>query len=105
MPVAPIIASAAFEHFLGGAAWRAQSLSMTLAPGNYFLMFSHGNSGGAEPFGGAWGADDYYLGLDNVSLEAAAVPEPPTVIANALLLLPFAASTVRLLRRRFAQGA
>jgi hypothetical protein len=33
---------------------------------------------------------------------AAPVPEPTTLIAGALLLLPFGASTLRILRRRTA---
>jgi hypothetical protein len=33
------------------------------------------------------------------SFEETAVPEPTTIIAGALLLLPFGASTVRILRK------
>lgn len=40
----------------------------------------------------------YGAALDNVSLVA--VPETSTVIAGALLLLPFGASTFRILRKR-----
>jgi hypothetical protein len=40
---------------------------------------------------------DRVIDLDNVSLVA--VPEPATIISGALLLLPFGASTVRILRR------
>ena len=36
-----------------------------------------------------------YIGLDNVSV----VPEPTTMVAGALLLLPFGASTLRILRK------
>jgi hypothetical protein len=32
----------------------------------------------------------------------AAVPEPTTLIAGALLLLPFGASTIRILRKKVA---
>jgi hypothetical protein len=39
-----------------------------------------------------------FIGLANVSV----VPEPTTMIAGALLLLPFGASTLRVLRRRTA---
>ncbi|MGH7972845.1 MAG: hypothetical protein ACREIC_29370, partial [Limisphaerales bacterium] len=39
-----------------------------------------------------WGAV-----IDNVVLTA--VPEPATILAGALLLLPFGASTIRILRR------
>jgi hypothetical protein len=38
--------------------------------------------------------------LDNISLTA--VPEPTTMIAGALLLLPFGASTIRILRKKVA---
>jgi choice-of-anchor C domain-containing protein len=47
----------------------------------------------STPAGTAWGA-----ALDNVSLVA--VPEPTTMIAGGLLLLPFAASTLRVLRKK-----
>jgi hypothetical protein len=40
---------------------------------------------------------DNVIDLDNVSLTA--VPEPTTMIAGALLLLPFGASTIRIVRR------
>jgi hypothetical protein len=43
------------------------------------------------------GADNQkYIGLDNVDVEA--VPEPATVIAGLLLLLPFGASALRIIR-------
>lgn len=47
----------------------------------------------STPSGTAWGS-----ALDNVSLVA--VPETSTVVAGALLLLPFGASTLRILRKR-----
>ena len=40
--------------------------------------------------------------FDNVAYNKTAVPEPTTMIAGALLLLPFGASTLRILRRRMA---
>jgi len=40
------------------------------------------------------------IGSYSGSLAGAAVPEPTTLIAGALLLLPFGASTVRILRKR-----
>jgi len=42
------------------------------------------------------GGNDF--ALDNISLTA--VPEPTTIISGALLLLPFGASTLRILRRK-----
>ena len=48
----------------------------------------------------ATGYDSNAAWIDNVSLVA--VPEPPTVIAGALLLLPFGASTIRFFRRQRA---
>jgi hypothetical protein len=44
------------------------------------------------------GGNDF--ALDNISLTA--VPEPTTMIAGALLLLPFGASTIRILRKKVA---
>jgi hypothetical protein len=47
------------------------------------------------------GADNQkYIGLDNVDMTA--VPEPTTIIAGALLLLPFGASTLRMMRKHRA---
>jgi len=40
------------------------------------------------------------LAIDNASLSVAPVPEPSTLIAGALLLLPFGARTLQMLRRR-----
>jgi hypothetical protein len=48
-------------------------------------------------FDGTGISDSYGAILDNVSLTA--VPEPTTMIAGALLLLPFGASTFRILRK------
>ena len=48
-------------------------------------------------FAGVSANNRAYVGLDNVSLTA--VPEPTTMIAGALLLLPLGVSTLRLLRK------
>ena len=47
----------------------------------------------------AQGIDNFKFGDNN---DLAAVPEPTTMIAGALLLLPFGMSTLRALRRRTA---
>jgi hypothetical protein len=47
-------------------------------------------------FNGVGADNQKYVGLDNVIVTA--VPEPTTIIAGVLLLLPFGASTLRLLR-------
>jgi hypothetical protein len=44
----------------------------------------------------------YAFEFDNVAYNPTPVPEPTTMIAGALLLLPFGASTLRVLRRRTA---
>jgi hypothetical protein len=49
-------------------------------------------------FNGVGADNQKYVGLDNVVVTP--VPEPTTMIAGALLLLPFGASTLRILRRR-----
>jgi len=51
-------------------------------------------------FDGTGISDSYGAILDNVSLTA--VPEPTTMLAGALLLVPFGASTLRILRRNRA---
>ena len=48
-------------------------------------------------------AEGKYWGLDDFAFSA--VPEPTTMIAGALLLLPFGASTLRVLRRHRKQAA
>jgi hypothetical protein len=83
------VASLAVGTFHGGDTWNARSLPMTLAAGSYKLEFMW-----------VYGAGYPYYALDNVSLDLAAVPEPTTMIAGALLLLPFGATTLRALRRR-----
>jgi hypothetical protein len=47
-------------------------------------------------FGGGIGQ----VSVSSVQQSFHQVPEPPTMIAGALLLLPFGASTLRILRRR-----
>ncbi len=81
-----IIASTTVASFHGAATWNARSLSMTLAAGDYDLRFN--NPGGA--------GNDYYA-LDNASI--APVPEPPTIFAVALLLLPIGITILRTLRK------
>jgi hypothetical protein len=83
------VASLAVGTFHGGDTWNARSLPMTLAAGSYKLEFMW-----------VYGAGYPYYALDNVSLDLVAVPEPTTMIAGALLLLPFGATTLRALRRR-----
>jgi hypothetical protein len=62
-----------------------------------------GNGGGSYTL--AYGGPDFSPGLHMVTAEGTvtAVPEPTTLISGALLLLPFGASTLRILRKR--QGA
>ena len=51
------------------------------------------NDGNTAPYGNFWVGDNFTF---------TPVPEPTTMIAGALLLLPFGASTLRMLRRRTA---
>lgn len=44
--------------------------------------------------------DNDYVGLSHIQFTGTPVPEPTTMIAGALLLLPFGVSTLRLLRRK-----
>jgi len=47
-------------------------------------------------------SSQYAFEFDNVAYNTTTVPEPTTMIAGALLLLPFGASTLRILRKRTA---
>jgi hypothetical protein len=59
-------------------------------------------SSGGTPHGGYDGTGTQFA-MDNLTVnENAAVPEPTTVIAGAMLLLPFGLNTVRLLRKQRA---
>jgi hypothetical protein len=61
--------------------------TLSLAAGTYQLRFGEVDN---QSF--------FQMGVDNVSLTPV-VPEPTTIIAGALLLLPFGMSTVRMLRK------
>jgi hypothetical protein len=74
-PVNPIVETGTF-----------QTISV-LEADQWYL--SGGMNGGSIPFGVAVASD-------------VPVPEPTTVIAGALLLLPFGASTIRILRKKIA---
>ena len=63
-----------------------------IATGNSTLLALQGGTVGT--------GNNYYIGLDNISVSM--VPEPTTMLAGALLLLPFGANTLRILRRRTA---
>jgi len=69
------------------AAMTAYSKTVTSIAGNDVLEFR-----------GTGTSDSYGALIDNVSVEA--VPEPTTVIAGALLLLPFGASVLRSYRNK-----
>ena len=67
---------------------------------NFGFVFAATSASTTLSFAGVGANNQAYVGLDNVSLTA--IPEPTTMIAGALLLLPFGASTLRMLRRRTA---
>jgi choice-of-anchor C domain-containing protein len=70
--------------------WLTQTAYFTVAGGSELLQFQDESSyAGSTPYGAA---------LGNVSLTA--VPEPTTLISGALLLLPFGAASLRVLRRQ-----
>lgn len=64
-----------------------------------FNLFGNG-PGSYSLFDGS--ATQYTQANGNATISLVAVPEPTTVIAGALLLLPFGASTIRVLRRNRA---
>lgn len=86
-----LVASATEGPYSGSTTWNARSLSMNLGTGNYVLSFRNDLY--------TSGSIGYYATVDNVSLDAAAVPEPTTIIAGVLLLLPSGVSAWRTLRK------
>jgi hypothetical protein len=64
---------------------------------SFGLVFTATSANTTLSFAGVGADNQAYVGLDNVSLIA--VPEPTTMIAGALLLLPFGASLIRKLRK------
>jgi len=90
------------EGFLGGVLKDTAVLHVT---GNTFTTFTENwanvdtveiVSTVANPVN--WGSGTLYLG--NVEINGTVVPEASTVLAGMLLLLPFGASTLRILRKR-----
>jgi hypothetical protein len=58
------------------------------ATGDYTFVLDAYNAGGT------------LIGQSDITVDVTAVPEPTTMIAGALLLLPFGAGTLRILRRK-----
>jgi hypothetical protein len=87
-----IVASATEGPYSGSPMWNARSLAMNLGTGDYVLSFRNDLYTSASI--------GYYVTVDNVNLDVSAVPEPTTMIAGVLLLLPFGVSTLRALRQR-----
>lgn len=81
-----VVSSQAIGYNYNNGDWHQRSMNLTgLATGNYFLQMGFAGGG---------------TFLDNVVLDSVAVPEPTTVIAGALLLLPFGVTTLRALRKQ-----
>lgn len=91
----------------GNAAGTSQTLSATVFNGlsasfdttaayvHYSYLFTYTGGPSVVAFGWSDGLERVFV--DDASLVA--VPEPTTIIAGALLLLPFGASTLRFIRR------
>jgi len=77
------------------------SITPTSTAMSLFSMTVTGAALNTLEFRGTGASDSLGGILDDVQLDAA-VPEPTTIIAGALLLLPFGASTLRILRKRQA---
>jgi hypothetical protein len=60
---------------------------------NLLELYNPGNTDGLQP---------YWDNSSDRQFQLTVVPEPTTLIAGALLLLPFGASTLRILRRKHA---
>jgi large repetitive protein len=72
----------------------ARWTGITAADGSFTVISQNVGAGGPGDARRSYGMEGFMLA------EVAAVPEPTTMIAGALLLLPFGASTLRLLRKR-----
>jgi hypothetical protein len=88
----------------GGLAFNDPSFAGLGGNGLAFLLYAN-YSGGAGAYGVAFnGASNkpYLANYDGgtVTLDLAPVPEPTTIIAGALLLLPFGVSVLRVLRKK-----
>jgi Protein of unknown function (DUF642) len=97
-------ANAVVVHAMAGAQTGTFTVS-TADPGaghiaweTFVLQFQATGSSTTITIGGTdANAGNGFIGLDNLNVSA--VPEPTTMIAGALLLLPFGASTLRILRK------
>ena len=100
-PAAIIVGSVIFDNGLltPPPQFDNNGLSFFVAPDEYNL-FSVNNVGG-----GYYEAPNGTFDYVPVTLTLSQVPEPTTMIAGALLLLPFGASTLRVLRRHRKQAA
>jgi len=77
-----------YATVIGQNTWTTETMTFTASSGSTSILLNGVSSGGSI----------LMIGLDNVTLTA--VPEPTTMIAGALLLLPFGATTLRILRNR-----
>jgi hypothetical protein len=80
-----------------GADFNAYNTALTATHGTIPLYAGNVLEGTAAPGDGANGGDD-----QEFFLLGTPVPEPSTILAGALMLLPFGASTLRILRRNRA---
>jgi len=81
-----------FNGDAGPTIWDLNVYAGSTAKASYRLFYQ--TTGGDYDAGGGWRFD-----ILDENFAPAPVPEPTTVIAGALLLLPFGASTIRILRK------
>jgi hypothetical protein len=85
----------------GGLAFDDPSFSGPGGNGLAFLLYAN-NSGGAGEYGVAFNGAGNHPYLDNYdggTISITAVPEPTTMVAGAMLLLPLGMSALRILRK------
>lgn len=70
--------------------------TLTLDYVQYFASWT----GDGDPLKFFWADNDVNGLIDTVTVDICAVPEPTTMLAGALLLLPFGVSTLRILRKK-----
>jgi hypothetical protein len=91
-PTSSTTLNSGLSQFIGGSTFDLAAALDTTA-GWYFTQTDPGEFGAFNPFAGGTLEVTY-------DYTATAVPEPSTLFAGAMLLLPFGASTMRILRKK-----
>jgi hypothetical protein len=92
-PTASTTLSSSLSPFIGNSTFDLAAALSTTAGWQFTATEPTGEFGSFNPYAG---------GTLQITYDYTAVPEPTTMMAGALLLLPFGASTIRILRKKVA---